>query len=244
MMIPFRILCFLLVACLPVWANAQQNKLELDPKPRVLILGDSIYNQPSRSIASELKEQAQVIYRTAEQSEVFNSSSMLKNLNTLLGEEHWDLILFNCGLGDLVYRAPNMKSFRIMPYPAGGVRATDPEQYQQNLLQLVKQLKESQAQVIWINTTPIRHSTSKVFMMESEIEYNAIAAKVMAKHGISTCDMYSYVKALINMDKPAGHGADPFNFDKKPIHAPVVESIRKALELPAPPKEPEPDGSA
>ena len=33
------------------------------------------------------------------------------------------------------------------------------------------------------------------------------------------------------MDKPAGHGADPFHFDKKPIHMPVVRVIEKAFGI-------------
>ena len=64
-----------------------------------------------------------------------------------------------------------------------------------------------------------------------EIEYNAAAAKVMARHRVATNDMYTFTKHLINMDKPAGHGADPFHFDKKPIHMPVVRVIEKAFGL-------------
>ena len=35
--------------------------------------------------------------------------------------------------------------------------------------------------------------------------------------------------ALIDMNKPAGHGADPFFFDRKPIHPPLREILRKDL---------------
>ena len=51
----------------------------------------------------------------------------------------------------------------------------------------------------------------------------------MAKHGIPTNDMHAFVKGLIDMDKPAGHGADPFFFDRKPIHPPLREILRKDL---------------
>ena len=44
-------------------------------------------------------------------------------------------------------------------------------------------------------------------------------------------DMYSYVKGILNMEKPAGFGADPFHFDRKPIHSPVKEIITKSLGL-------------
>ena len=48
---------------------------------------------------------------------------------------------------------------------------------------------------------------------------------LMAKHGIPTNDMYTFVKGLIDMNKPA----DPFFFDLKPIHPPLREILRKYL---------------
>ena len=81
----------------------------------------------------------------------------------------------------------------------------------------------------WGTTTPIRYSSTNVFTKGTEIEYNAIAAKVMAKHGVPTNDMYTFVKSLIDMNKPAGHGADPFFFDRKPIHPPLLDILRKYL---------------
>ena len=43
--------------------------------------------------------------------------------------------------------------------------------------------------------------------------------------------MHTFVKHIINMDKPAGFGADPFHFDKKPIHMPIVRVIENAFSL-------------
>ena len=53
----------------------------------------------------------------------------------------------------------------------------------------------------------------------------------MKKHGIPVVDMYSYVKGILNMEKPASHGADPFHFDRKPIHSPSKDIIAKSLGL-------------
>ena len=53
----------------------------------------------------------------------------------------WDLIHFNCGLGDLIHRAPGMKAFRVMPIHVGGIRNTPKDQYAKNLDTLVKELK-------------------------------------------------------------------------------------------------------
>lgn len=225
----------LLIACMGLFsvlslsmAKAQQTAPTL---PRVLIIGDNIYQAPSSLIATELKGKAEVVYPLFKTTEVVSTTSVLADLDTLLGSGKWDLIHINCGLGDLIYRAPDMKSLRVLPINSGGIRNTDPEQYESNLRQLVKRLKATNAKIVWANTTPIRASLSNVFELGSEIEYNAIATKVMNENQIPINDMYSHVKNLINMAKPAGHGADPFDFDKKTIHEPIVKTIQLQLNL-------------
>lgn len=214
------------------------------PLPRVLVVGDSIYWQHARGVTEAMKGKVEVTaFRTYDLG-VFNSQSILENLDEVLGRvdrngkpvpkekwPRWDLIHFNVGLGDLIYRVPGMKDFRVLPIDAGGVVATDAKQYEKNLDELVRRLKAAapEATLVWASTTPIRHSTSNVFKVGSEIEYNAVAERVMKKHRVPTNDMYNYVKHLIDMDKPAGHGADPFNFDRKPIHMPIVRTIEKAF---------------
>ena len=97
--------------------SAAENAL-----PRVLILGDEIYQQPASDLNKELKEKAEIHYPRLEPGVVWNSATALELLNQQLGEGRWDLIHFNCGLGDLIHRVPGVKSFRVMPRPAGGIR--------------------------------------------------------------------------------------------------------------------------
>lgn len=201
-----------------------------EPTPRVLIIGDQVYNEIYRAASIELDNRAEVTYATVDRGTVHNSTTVLENLNTLLGDSAWDVIHFNCGLGDLVYRAPNMKSFRLMPRYVGGVRATSPEQYEDNLRQLVHRLQQTEAVLIWASTTPIRHSSTDVFQLESELEYNLIASRIMAEEGVLVNDMYEHVLGQIDMERPASHGADPFFFDRKPIHLQLVNAILGALE--------------
>jgi hypothetical protein len=204
--------------------------------PRVLIIGDSVYRQPAAEAAKALKGKAEVVFAKMDPGEVCNTATGLEKLDDWLGEGKWDLIHFNFGLGDLVYRAPGMKAFRVFPKYAGGVRATDPEQYAKNLRELVRRFgTESEgAKLVWASTTPIRHSSTDVFDVGSEIEYNTIAAEVMAAAKVPSNDMWRFVESLIDMEKPAGHGADPFHFDKKPIHAPIVATICRELQIPKP----------
>lgn len=218
-------LLLLIAVLVPATANGDERV------PRVLILGDIIYQQPARDAAKELMGKVEVVFASIQPGEVRNTHTALASLDELLGDGNWDVIHFNFGLADLVYRAPGMKSFRVMARHAGGVRATTPEQYETNLRELTTRLKATGARLIWASTTPIRHSTSNVFEMGSEIKYNAIAARVMAKENVPTNDMYSHVKSLIDMTKPASHGADPFYFDRKPLHPPVVDVILTILDL-------------
>jgi hypothetical protein len=210
--------------------------------PRVLVIGDAVYAQHARGVSSDLKDRASVSMATWPEGEVPSSTTALTHLDQLLGfvdrngqpvpEDRlpkWDLIHVNVGLGDLIHRVPNMDSFRVLPIHMGGVVTTSPERYRENVDALLTKLKATGAKVVWASTTPIRHSRSNVFEIGAEVQYNAIASEVAAKHGIETNDMYGYVKHLINMDKPAGHGADPFNFDKKPIHMPIVRAVERVF---------------
>ena len=202
-----------------------------DALPRVLIIGDSIYWEPAAALSKELKGRVEVVHAVKDSTVVCNTWTALEQLEAWLGEGKWDLIYFNFGLGDLLYRAPGMKAFRAYPMDAGGVRTTKPAEYEKNLQELVTRLKVSKAKLVWASTTPIRHSTTKVFEMGSEVEYNAIAAKVMAANKVPISDMYQHVISLIEMGKPASHGADPFFFDRKPIHGPSLEVIKRELGM-------------
>jgi len=224
------------------WPASAQDDL-----PRVLIIGDAVANMYSSQVAKDLKGKARVEAAWRPTQLVLNSSSVLEHLDQLLGRvdrnvkpvpqekwPNWDLIHINVGLGDLVHCVPNVKSMRLLPISAGGVIATQPEQYEKNLDRLIQQIKAKNpgAKIVWANTTPIRASRSNVFKLGTEIEYNRIAERVMKKHGVPINDMYSYARSVMNMDKPAGFGADPFNFDKKPIHMPVVRVIEQMFRLP------------
>ena len=218
-----------MIAVFPAFVLSGEIMAEETTLPRVLILGDQVYQQPATELRKELKGKAEVNFPGIKPGEVWNSTTALELLDRQLGDGRWDLIHFNCGLGDLIHRVPGVKAFRVMPRHAGGIRTTDPRQYEKNLHALVTRLKTTGAKLVWASTTPIRHSSTNVFAKGTEIEYNAIAAKVMAGRGIPTNDMYVFVRSLIDMNKPAGHGADPFFFDRKAIHPPLREILHKYL---------------
>lgn len=119
-----------------------------------------------------------------------------------------------------------------MPKEAGGVRVTSLAQYEKNLQAIVTRLKATGAKLVWASTTPISGSATNIFDADSEIEYNAIAAKLMMKENIPTNDMHAYVEAQTDVKKTKGRGNDPFTFDKNTtLHPPMVEIIRSQLDL-------------
>ena len=111
-----------------------------DTLPSVLILGVQVYQQPANELKKELRGKVEIHFPRHEPGFVWNSSTASQVLNQYLGDKQWDLIYFNCGLGDLIHRVPEIKSHRIMPRHAGGVRTTDPKNYESNLNLLVKKL--------------------------------------------------------------------------------------------------------
>jgi hypothetical protein len=204
--------------------------------PRVLVLGDSMYQPLSQQAAKSLQGKAEIVFRN--DPEVFNTTTALAKIEELLGDGKWDLIHFNFGLGDLVHRAPGMKSFRVMPQAAGGILATDPAQYAKNLDQLAKRLQATGVKIVWASTTPIHGTENGLYRPGSEIEYNAIAAKVMTANRIPVSDMHAAVTEILGdakLDK------SPFSLPRGvSIHPPFVAAVCRDLSIPAPNEETNP----
>ena len=155
------------------------------------------------SVSKDLSGIAKVVFNRSKSKELLSSTTLLANFDVILGDEKWDLIHINIGLGDLAYRVPNVKTFRILPRTAGGVRTTDTTTYEMNLIKIAKRLKQTGAKIVWSTTTPIRSSRTDVFEVGSEIEYNRIAEKVMKQNGILVNDLHTAVTKIIDMDRPA-----------------------------------------
>lgn len=199
--------------------------------PRVLILGESFYLSPTQQITKILKDKATVIYSDLS-GEVYNSTTALTNIDALLGKEKWDVIHFSYGLGDLIHRAPKMKSFRTMSKKAGGIPATSPAEYEKNLTEIVKRLKATGAKLIWASTTPITGDSLGLYEPGSEIAYNAIAAKIMTANQIPINDMHTAVATMMAETKQVSN--NPGTFGRTSIHPPLLKAICNELSIPVP----------
>tara|TARA_B100000676_G_scaffold3584_1_gene3326 strand:+ start:5298 stop:5984 length:687 start_codon:yes stop_codon:yes gene_type:complete len=205
--------------------NASPAALASEKLPRVLIIGDSIYNEPSRLAAEELKGRVEIVW----QYELSNlhSGAALEKIDQLLGENEWDLIHFNFGLADLMHKDPNTKSIRAMSKEVGGVRVSSPQLYEKNLRELVKRFQATGAKIVWASTTPIRSDYNGVLEADSEIEYNRIAAQIMNANSIMINDMHAY----INASEVARKSNNPLSFNRHPLHPPVIRTILSELNL-------------
>lgn len=215
----------LLLVLLPVAAFAQNEKR------RVLFLGDSIHGQMISAAAKELGNSVKIEYPRG--TSPSNTGAALRQIDEILGDGDWDLIYFNFGLGDLLHKDPKTKEIRAMSKAAGGVRVTSPDNYQKNLDAIVKRLKQTGAKLVWAHTTPIVNAgSSGLFEPGSAAESNEIAAKVMALHDVRVNDVHAYVMRQFKDGEkhPAYSQYLKALQGKSPLHKPVVETIREALE--------------
>ncbi|MEX2189016.1 MAG: SGNH/GDSL hydrolase family protein [Pirellulales bacterium] len=144
--------------------------------PRVLLVGDSIsigYTLPTRKALSGKAN----VHRIAANSGT--TANTLKNLDKWLGDGHWDVIHMNIGLHDLKY--------------VKGERQVAPDDYEQNLRQIVARLKKTGAKIIWATTTPVPEGAA-ARNPGDDIKYNAIAAKVMEEEKVAVNDLFALAK--------------------------------------------------
>lgn len=198
--------------------------------PRVLALGDSVQIGILRAAEKELK--GRVRFEFPKSLSGVDTGSVLSQVDEFLGDGKWDVICFNFGLADLHYKDPKTREIRSMSKHAGGVRVTSPEAYEKNLRALVERLQATNAKLLWVSTLPIpKSSNDGLYDPGSEIEYNAIAAKIMAERKIPVIDLH----ALYLANASPKQNSNLFAPSPVPLHPPIVTAIRTALDLPESP---------
>lgn len=225
--LPQLLLCLLLS---PV-VSAQEKV------PQVLFLGDSVHGAIVQAAAKEVGDTMRIHFPPGGSAN--DSGTALARIDELLGETPWDIIYFNFGIGDLFYKDPSTKEIRVMSKHGGGVRVSTPAQYEKNLDALVQQLKATKAKLIWGSTTPMvtvhffSSYQGNMFDENAEREYNAIAARVMAKHKVPVLDLHGHVMAQFKPDEkhPAyTQYAQEMAKRAQPLHVPLVRALSKVAE--------------
>ena len=169
-----------------------------DPNlPNVLIIGDSISIGYTRQVREKLTGKANV-YRPMNGKGPDNCGDTaigVKKIDDWLGQQKWDVIHFNWGLWDLCYRNSQSKEQGNRD-KIGGKVSTTPADYEKNLEQLVKRLEATGATLIWASTTVVPDGEVGRIVGDDE-KYNAIAGRVMHKHGIATDDLFTLTKDFV-----------------------------------------------
>jgi len=105
----------------------------------------------------------------------------VKDLQRWLGKQKWDVIHFNFGLHDI----------KRVNGPAPNVL---PDEYERNLREIVRQLKQTGARLIWASTTPAPFAKMRPTRYPDNVAwYNQIAAKVMKENHVEIDDLYGFV---------------------------------------------------
>ena len=188
--------------------------------PRVLLIGDSIsigYTVPTRKA---LEGKANV-HRP--NTNCGPTTRGLQAIDQWLGDGKWDVIHFNWGLHDLKYISAK-----------GGLTDVDKGkqqvpigQYEANLEKLVLRLKKTGAKLIWASTTPVPEG-AKGRVPGDEVKYNAVAKKVMERHGVALNDLYAFAKPrLKDIQLPANVHFKPEG--SKALAEQVAKNILAAL---------------
>lgn len=173
-------------------------EFRVDPAlPNVLLIGDSISIGYTRAVRAKLHGRANVFRpMNGKSPDNFGDTRVgLRKLPAALAAQaRWDVIHFNWGLWDLCYRNPQAKTQGNRD-KVGGALSVAPADYERNLEQLVAELEATGAKLIWANTTVVPENEVGRFVGDDE-KYNAIAARVMLKHGIPTDDLFALTRSF------------------------------------------------
>jgi hypothetical protein len=167
-------------------------------KPNVLILGDSISIGYTRDVRRLLQGEANVFRPMkpggTQPDNCGDTGIGLKNVQAWLGTNRWQVIHFNWGLWDFCYRNPSAKTQGNRD-KVNGQLTFSLAAYERNLEDLVTLLEATGAKLIWASTTVVPENELGRNVGD-DAHYNAIAARVMKKHGIATDDLYTLTKSF------------------------------------------------
>lgn len=196
-----------------------------NPKPKVLIIGDSISIGYFPYVKKELSDVAVLTHNPGNAKFTENG---LEKIRQWLGAEKWDVIQFNWGLWDLAYRMGEGKNRKGRDKKNGTLTAT-PEEYAENLDSLVQILKSTHARLIFVTTTYVPEHEPGRYTKDVK-KYNEIAKKIMRANGVLINNIYAKSKKI---HKKYGLGESNVHYTKKGyehLARYVSRVLRKELE--------------
>jgi hypothetical protein len=162
--------------------------------PKILLIGDSISMGYTPTVSKLLKGKAEV---SRIKGNGKHSTYGLQNIRKWIGDTKWDVIHFNWGLWDLCYRREitnnknKKKKVKTVKDKVNGKLTLTIEEYKNNISQIVKILKETDAQLIWCTTTPVPGNEPGRIKGDA-IKYNQSVVDIMKKNNIKINDLHAY----------------------------------------------------
>lgn len=153
--------------------------------PNVLVIGDSI----SIGYTPYIKRQMLFTANVKHIGENARYSTYgVGRLDAWLEGRNPDIILFNWGLWDLVYRLPTDQGYGEKN-KMNGFQQTNIYEYEKNLESILYRLKETQARLIFVTTTYVPIEEPGMYTADV-IKYNRVAKKVMERNKVEVIDIY------------------------------------------------------
>ncbi|MDP4291399.1 MAG: SGNH/GDSL hydrolase family protein [Bacteroidota bacterium] len=191
-----------------------------DSVKHVLIIGDSISIGYTPILQKSLSSVALIEHNPG------NGGSTVRgkdNIEKWIGNKKWDIILFNFGLHDLVYK-DDSNNYDV----ANGKVSVTLTEYRNNLKFIVSKLRETTAKLIFVNTTMVPEN-SVGRKIEDPARYNQVALEVMKGNNIEVIDLYT--SSLIIHPQNSRPGNVHYS-DKgyELLAEPLIKSITAALQ--------------
>lgn len=190
-----------------------------DKVKNILIIGDSISIGYTPFVEKALAPDILVTHNPG------NGGSTVRGLDSLevwLNHKKWDLVMFNFGLHDMVYKNDQNKYDAV-----NGIITVPLEVYRKNLELIVTRLKSETTNLIFINTTVVPENSSGR-KPEDPAKYNQVAMEVMKKNGVQVIDLYTSSLTIHPQNSNPGNvHYTPAGYEM--LAAEIVKSIKAVL---------------
>lgn len=191
-----------------------------DKVKNVLIIGDSISIGYTPLVEKALAPGIVVSHNPG------NGGSSIRGVDSLevwLNHREWDMIVFNFGLHDLVYKDAQ-KKYDVV----NGKISVSLDDYRKNLETIVARLKETTAKLLFVTTTVVPENSAGR-KVEDPAKYNEVAKEVMKKNGIAVVDLYTASQSIHPLNSKPGnvHYTDK---GYELLAAPLIEAIRTSFK--------------
>jgi lysophospholipase L1-like esterase len=186
----------------------------------VLIIGDSISIGYTPFIEKALAGTAIVTHNPGNGGSTVRG---VQNVEKWLDGKEWDVIVFNFGLHDLVYK-DSLNKYNIEK----GKVSVPLADYEKNLVQIVAKLRETTATLIFATTTVVpENSTGR--KVEDPAKYNEMALAIMKKNNIAVIDLYKTSQTVHPQNSKPGN----VHYTEKGyelLAEPIIKKIKDVLK--------------